>query len=101
MSDFDTVKNVFAKKINKRPEEIINHWRDNRFGVIFTNGDYWKQQRKVFMEVMKETAFDKGQIERSLNLVWPKVRAMIEEKRPGEKVGVIVSQKDHLTHVCI
>lgn len=30
MSDYETVKEVFAKKVTKRPEEIVNHWRDGK-----------------------------------------------------------------------
>merc|ERR1711893_86615 len=79
MWDFEDVKQTFAKKINKRPEEIINHWRDNMYGIIFTNGEAWKQQRKLFMETLKDTGFHKGQIEHSLSTIWPKIREMLHE----------------------
>ena len=42
MSAYEDVRGIFAKKINKRPEEIVNHWRDNRFinFVIFVIHKY-------------------------------------------------------------
>ncbi len=30
IADIKEVKDVFARKITKRPEEVVNHWRDKR-----------------------------------------------------------------------
>ena len=71
------VKGVFmiAKKINKRPvDDLVAYIRKLEFGIIFTNGEHWKNQRKTFVQLMKNTGFQKQNIETAIDHVWPKLK---------------------------
>jgi len=75
ISKFEDVRDIFAKKINRRPEEEINNWRNKRYGVIFTNGDEWRLQRRMFVNVVRSSGFGRGAIEASVERIWPKVNS--------------------------
>ncbi len=76
---------MFARNITKRPEEIVNDWRGGRFGVIFSNGEDWKVQRRLFASTIKSSGFGRGAVERSVEAVWPRI--MEEAEAAGDEVG--------------
>jgi len=75
MSDFDKVQNIFAKKINRRPvDDLVSYVRKMNYGIIFTNGIEWRDQRKTFVQLMKKTGFNTKNVESAVEHIWPKLR---------------------------
>ena len=77
LSTYDEVRKIFAKQANMRPIEAVNKWREFKFGVIFNNGDTWKNQRRLMMEALRKTIHS-SQIESSIGKVWRNIKKSIE-----------------------
>ena len=71
------MRRIFAKRINLRPIEIVNEWREFKYGVAFTNGDDWKLQRKLMMDSIRNTIHSE-RIEQAVNLVWKNIKQCLE-----------------------
>ena len=61
-----------------------------RYGVIFANGNDWKLQRRLFLEVLKSSGFGRGVIEQSINCIWPQMKAIMDKST--EKGNLITSK---------
>ena len=77
---FYNLQTVFAKKVNMRPvAEIVNQIYHPKFGIVFTNGEEWKTQRKTFVRLMKKTGFQKPHLESVVDYIWPRMREPISK----------------------
>ena len=47
---------------------------DPKYGIIFTNGEEWRNQRRVFVSLLKNTGFRKSQLESVIEHIWPKLK---------------------------
>ena len=65
-------QNVFAKKVNHRPvDSAVSLIHDPRFGIIFTNGEGWRTQRKTFVSILRQTGFQKSSLESAIRQASP------------------------------
>ena len=55
-------------------DDLVGYIRKLEFGIIFTNGEHWKNQRKTFVQLMKNTGFTKQNIETAIDHIWPKLK---------------------------
>ena len=81
------MQTLFAKKVNMRPTEVVNQIYHPEFGIVFTNGDNWKIQRKTYVRLLKKSGFRKSHLKSAVDHVWPKMMgAMI--KTPSIIMGL-------------
>ncbi len=52
--------------------------------MIFSNGDDWRAQRKLFVSTVKSSGFGRAAIEQAVDLFWPKMRAVVASQ-PDEE----------------
>ena len=55
-------------------DDIVSLIHDPRYGVVFTNGEGWKKQRKTFARLFKSTGFKKSHLETVIEHIWPKLK---------------------------
>ena len=61
--------------MNKRPvDDLVAYIRKLEFGIIFTNGEHWKNQRKTFVQLMQTTGFQKQNVATAIDHIWPKLK---------------------------
>ena len=69
------MQNIYAKKVTKRPiDDRVKHTRDPRYGITNTNGETWRNQRKIYTQFMKVTGFEKSRAKDLIEDMWPKIR---------------------------
>ena len=84
---FPSTQTLFAKKVNMRPTEVVNQIYHPEFGIVFTNGDTWRSQRKTYVRLLKKSGFQKSHLKSVIDYIWPKMmEAMI--KTPSIIMGL-------------
>ena len=70
------MQTVFAKKVNMRPNEVVSQIYHPEFGVVFTNGDTWRSQRKTYVRLLKKSGrrFNRKKFGLSFALRFPTLR---------------------------
>ncbi len=78
LSSLEAVKTAYGKQMNRRPDTSVGDWRENRFGVIFSNGQDWHEQRKMFVGSLHKTGFKKDNVAQAFERMWRRVSSTIE-----------------------
>ena len=68
-------------------DDIVSLIHDPKFGIIFTNGEPWKDQRKTLVSLLKKTGFQKSYLESVIEQVWPQLKESLT-KSPSMVVEV-------------
>ena len=55
-------------------DNVVSLIHDPKFGIIFTNGEAWRIQRKTFVSLLRKTGFQKSHLESVIGHVWPKIK---------------------------
>ena len=77
-----------AKKINVRPvNELLSSVHNTNDGIVFSNGEKWRNHRKTFLQLIKRTGFETSFLHSNIESIWPKLKNLMT-KSPSLVVGL-------------
>ena len=64
-----------AVKINVRPiNELVSSVHNTNDGIVFSNGEKWRNHRKTFLHLIKKTGFQTSFLHSNIESIWPKLK---------------------------
>ena len=55
-------------------DDMVSLIYNPKFGIVFTNGETWKSQRKTFVRLLKKTGFQKSHLKSVIEHIWHKMK---------------------------